>query len=118
LCGIPADERALDVDHIIPRKAGGADSPENFQALCWLCNTNKGAGDDADFRNPGTLYGQKQNGCVFCEIAWADGGRSLVIFDRQTIQDPDALFLFSTDTGDKKRVSDWHARLPKTYPMG
>ena len=24
LCGVPADERALDVDHIIPRKAGGA----------------------------------------------------------------------------------------------
>ena len=69
LCGIPADERALDVDHIIPRKAGGADSLENFQALCWLCNTNKGAGDDADFRNIGTLYGQKQSGCVFCEIA-------------------------------------------------
>jgi hypothetical protein len=23
LCGIPADERALDVDHIIPRKGGG-----------------------------------------------------------------------------------------------
>ena len=69
LCGIPANERALDVDHIIPRKAGGADSPENFQALCWLCNTNKGAGDDADFRNTGTLHAQRQSGCVFCEIA-------------------------------------------------
>ena len=69
LSGIPADERALDVDHIIPRKAGGADSLENFQSLCWPCNTNKGAGDDAGVLNTGTLYAQKETGCVFCEVA-------------------------------------------------
>ena len=47
---LSADERALDVDHILPRKHRGDDTLDNLQALCWLCNTNKGAGDDTDFR--------------------------------------------------------------------
>jgi 5-methylcytosine-specific restriction endonuclease McrA len=50
LCGVSADERAQDVDHIIPRKHGGTDDPDNLKDLCRLCNTNKGAGDDTDFR--------------------------------------------------------------------
>jgi ATP adenylyltransferase len=37
LCGISADERALDVDHILPKSQGGTDDPENLQALC--CTT-------------------------------------------------------------------------------
>jgi ATP adenylyltransferase len=50
LCGISADERAIEVDHIIPRKHGGEDDLTNLQALCFKCNANKGARDDADFR--------------------------------------------------------------------
>jgi len=50
LCGISASERALEVDHIKPRKHGGTDEPENLQALCWKCNGGKGASDDTDFR--------------------------------------------------------------------
>lgn len=50
LCGISADERAIEVDHIIPRKHGGKDDLTNLQALCFKCNANKGARDDADFR--------------------------------------------------------------------
>ena len=38
-----------DVDHIVPGAVGGTDDAETRQALCWLCNTNKGAGDDATF---------------------------------------------------------------------
>src|SRR5215471_15099272 len=53
LCGISADERAIEVDHIIPRKHGGEDNLTNLQALCYKCNANKGARDDEDFRtNP------------------------------------------------------------------
>ena len=33
LCGISADERAIEVDHIIPRKHGGEDDLTNLQAL-------------------------------------------------------------------------------------
>ena len=32
------------------RARARSDALENFQALCWLCNTNKGAGDDTDLR--------------------------------------------------------------------
>ena len=47
LCGVPGSERALDVDHILPRKHGGKDTLENFQALCWKCNGAKGAESSA-----------------------------------------------------------------------
>jgi len=52
LCGIPKEERFLEVDHIRPRRAGGATELGNLQALCWRCNSAKGAGDDTDFRKP------------------------------------------------------------------
>ena len=48
LCGISADERAIEVDHIHPRKHGGQDDLTNLQALCFKCNANKGARDDQD----------------------------------------------------------------------
>lgn len=32
LCGISADVRALEVDHIVPRNHGGSDDPTNLQA--------------------------------------------------------------------------------------
>jgi ATP adenylyltransferase len=32
LCGISADERAIEVDHILPRKHGGKDDLTNLQA--------------------------------------------------------------------------------------
>src|SRR6516225_3382816 len=35
LCGISADERAIEVDHILPRKHGGTDERTNLQALCF-----------------------------------------------------------------------------------
>lgn len=44
LCGISADVRALDVDHILPKGAGGTDDPENLQALCWFCQHEQRSG--------------------------------------------------------------------------
>ena len=68
LCGVSADERALDVDHILPKSRGGSDEPENLQALCWLCNTNKGAGDATDFRGISASYDLRDASCPFCSI--------------------------------------------------
>ena len=48
LCGISAEERALEVDHILPRRHGGSDDLSNLQALCYKCNANKGARDDSE----------------------------------------------------------------------
>jgi len=34
LCGISAEDKALEVDHIVPRNSGGADVISNLQSLC------------------------------------------------------------------------------------
>jgi ATP adenylyltransferase len=68
LCGISADERAIEVDHIVPRKHGGEDDISNLQALCFKCNANKGARDDVDFRIIREGINARQPGCVFCDL--------------------------------------------------
>jgi ATP adenylyltransferase len=72
LCGVPADEQALEVDHIIPRRHGGQDDETNLQALCWRCNANKGARDATDFRAVRAALDDRQAECPFCDI---DTGR-------------------------------------------
>lgn len=68
LCGVSADERAIEVDHIFPRSRGGRDDITNFQALCYRCNTNKGARDSTDFRGLRDVLDVRQPGCLFCEM--------------------------------------------------
>jgi len=68
LCGISADERAIEVDHIIPRKHGGEDDLTNLQALCFKCNANKGARDDVDFRVVREGMNSRQSDCIFCNL--------------------------------------------------
>jgi len=68
LCGISADERAIEVDHIVPRKHGGEDDLTNLQALCFKCNANKGARDDEDFRVIREGINKRQSDCILCEI--------------------------------------------------
>lgn len=72
LCGAPADEQALEVDHIMPRRHGGQDDETNLQALCWRCNANKGARDATDFRAVRAALGARQDECPLCNI---DTGR-------------------------------------------
>ena len=67
LCGIAADEKALEVDHILPRNHGGSDEMSNLQALCYSCNASKSDRDNTDFRQMSTLYGNREKGCLFCE---------------------------------------------------
>lgn len=68
LCGISADERALEVDHIVPRNLGGSDELHNFQALCYSCNATKRDRDDTDLRGIADSYADRSPGCPFCEL--------------------------------------------------
>jgi len=68
LCGTPADEQALQVDHILPRTHGGQDELANLQALCWRCNTNKGARDATDFRAVRAALEVREPTCPFCGV--------------------------------------------------
>jgi diadenosine tetraphosphate (Ap4A) HIT family hydrolase len=68
LCGIPAEEKALQVDHILPRNKGGVDDLSNLQALCFTCNAMKGDRDNTDFRMVAESYRHREAGCLFCEL--------------------------------------------------
>jgi len=69
LCGVSADEVALEVDHIIPRNKGGTDDLSNLQALCYSHNAMKRDRDDTDFRAVRESYSVREPGCVFCELS-------------------------------------------------
>jgi ATP adenylyltransferase len=66
LCGISAEERAIEVDHILPRRHGGTDDLSNFQALCYKCNANKGARDDSDLRAVREPMADRVADCFLC----------------------------------------------------
>jgi hypothetical protein len=68
LCGISAEEGAIEVDHIVPRKHGGEDDLTNLQALCFKCNANKGARDDVDFRVIREGINARHSDCIFCNL--------------------------------------------------
>jgi 5-methylcytosine-specific restriction endonuclease McrA len=40
-CGAHEHQKALEVDHILPRNQGGSDDLSNLQALCFRCNAGK-----------------------------------------------------------------------------
>ena len=68
LCGVPADEKALEVDHIVPRNKGGTDDRVNLQALCHSCNATKRDRDDTDFRAVRESYAEYDAACPFCAL--------------------------------------------------
>ena len=67
-CGAHEHQRALEVDHIIPKNHGGSDDLSNLQALCFRCNAGKRDTDSTDFRGLQASYDQRQDGCVFCAL--------------------------------------------------
>lgn len=68
LCGIMDADKALQVDHILPRNHGGTDEIINLQALCYSCNAMKRDRDDTDFRGVAESYQNREAGCIFCDI--------------------------------------------------
>ncbi|WP_221629684.1 MULTISPECIES: HNH endonuclease [unclassified Synechococcus] len=40
-CGAHEHQRALEVDHIIPKNQGSSNAISNLQALCFRCNAGK-----------------------------------------------------------------------------
>ena len=74
-CGVSILDKPIDVDHIVPRSLGGANSINNYQALCYECNTNKGNRDDTDFRNLSVMFEHREDNCLFCDIQTKDRKR-------------------------------------------
>ena len=68
LCGISAGEKALEVDHIVPRSFGGTDDLTNLQALCYSCNAMKRDRDETDFRGIAETYALRLKDCPFCDL--------------------------------------------------
>lgn len=75
-CGAHEHQRALEVDHIVPRNHGGSDELSNLQALCFCCNAGKRDTDCTDFRGLQASYASRETDCVFCGLE--GGGRVLL----------------------------------------
>jgi diadenosine tetraphosphate (Ap4A) HIT family hydrolase/5-methylcytosine-specific restriction endonuclease McrA len=75
LCGISAEEKSLEVDHIHPKSLGGKDDLSNYQALCYSCNAAKRNTDDTDFRVFKSMYEKRVEKCLFCDIQTIDRKR-------------------------------------------
>ena len=75
LCGIMDSDKALEVDHIVPKNLGGADDISNYQALCYTCNAQKRDRDSTDFRGLNESYEYREEKCLFCEVQTGDRGR-------------------------------------------
>lgn len=66
LCGIMDSEKALEVDHIVPKNIGGENTLHNYQALCYSCNATKRDTDATDFRGINEKYNHRESDCIFC----------------------------------------------------
>jgi len=105
LCGISAEEKALEVDHILPRNQRGSDDETNLQAPCYSCNAMKRDRDDTDFRGVRKLYENREEDCIFCELPAdrivAENELALVIRDGFPVTEGHSLVI------PKRHVTDY-----------
>jgi 5-methylcytosine-specific restriction endonuclease McrA len=65
-CGLKSPEAILEVDHVIPRSAGGGDEISNLVTACYLCNRGKSARilttsvDDLNIHNKTILIAEQE----------------------------------------------------------
>jgi ATP adenylyltransferase len=97
LCGIPADEKALEVDHIIPKNKGGIDGLINYQALCYSCNAMKRDRDSTDFHEIRESFKYRKENCHFCLITPSriigENNLAYVIRDKYPVTDLHTLII-------------------------
>ena len=109
LCGVPHTERALEVDHIVPVNLGGEDSINNYQALCYVCNSMKRDRDTTDFRNVNQVYGNREKGCLFCEMSSsrlvAENNLAYVIYDQYPVTQLHCLIIPKRHTANYFEIS-------------
>jgi ATP adenylyltransferase len=113
LCGISADEKNIEVDHIFPKSLGGKDDLSNFQALCYSCNAAKRNTDDTDFRLFKSLYEHREEKCLFCDIQSND--RKRIIAENNlayAIRDGFAVTMGHTLFIPKRHVVDYFGLVP------
>lgn len=113
LCGISADEKNIEVDHIFPKSLGGKDDLSNYQALCYSCNAAKRNTDDTDFRRFRALYEQREEKCLFCDMQTNDRKRIIAesnlvyaIRDGYAVTEGHTLFI------PKRHVIDYFGLVP------
>lgn len=113
LCGISADEKNIEVDHIFPKSLGGKDDLSNLQALCYSCNAAKRNTDDTDFRLFKSLYEHREEKCLFCDIQTNDCKRIIAennlayaILDGFAVTEGHTLFI------PKRHVLDYFGLVP------
>ena len=96
LSGIPKEEKALEVDPIVPKNNGGEDTIDNYQALCFSCNANKRDTDDTGFRNLNVKYQTRKSDCVFCNIERniiSVNKLAIAFFDKYPVTDKHVLII-------------------------
>lgn len=100
LCGISADKKNLEVDHIVPKSLSGKDDISNYQALCYTCNVQKNNKDRTDFRGLNAEYDKKVDDCLFCTIQdddsrkiYAQNTLGFAIFDAFPVTKGHLLFI-------------------------
>jgi len=96
MCGVDNKEKALEVDHIIPRNRGGSDDISNLQALCYSCNSIKRDKDDTDLAAVRQSYADRKKDCIFCNPEVdiiEDNELAFMVYDKYPVTQQHTLIL-------------------------